>query len=637
MMDGRVLQLLREGYGSQSAGDLVRAEQMYRQALDLDPNSVHGLHVLGVLCGETGRPEEAIDRLRRALSIGGEHAEAHASLGRAYAQLGQLQQAVDHLRRSTEMNPRNAEVFNDLGTAQRWLERPRDAVASYEAALKLDPDSAEFWSNLAAAHNEAKSPDKGLLAVEAALKLDDKLASAWCSKADLLLTHSRYLEAIDCYRKCLELEPDHVTAMINMARAQRDADDPQAALVSLQKALAIEPQSPMALHVLGWVREQMGEFEAAADCYHEAIRAAPKLGTPHYQLAQLKGRRSTDEELATMSSLWEQDDLPPSSRIYLAFGMYRALEQRSEFDRAFEFLAIGNRLTGEKHPYDDIAAARQMDEIVAATESALARLGPAAGQPDPRPVFVLGMPRSGTSLTEQILASHSQVAGAGELSYGSDTVYRSRELTGTAFPGSMELLSAEQMRELGQYYMSRHAPANLAFRFVVDKTPMNYKCVGLLAMALPRARFIHCHRHPVASCFSIYRMPFEVRHTYAHEMNALGRYYSRYWELMKQWHALFPGRILDVRYEDTVADVERQSRRLLDFLGLPFEESVLRFYETERLVKTPSASQVRQPIYSDSLDSWKNYEHHLGPLVENLQPALLDFEKEPALRGLRVT
>ena len=269
---------------------------------------------------------------------------------------------------------------------------------------------------------------------------------------------------------------------------------------------------------------------------------------------------------------------------------------------------------------------------MASTVAAMTRLGPDVGEADSRPVFVLGMPRSGTSLTEQILASHSQVAGAGELSYANDTVVLSRTLTGKAYPRSLEALTAEQMRELGQYYMSRHASANLAFRFVVDKTPLNYKYLGLLAMALPRARFIHCHRHPVASCFSIYRMPFEARHTYAHELTALGRYYSRYWDLTKRWHALFPGRILDVRYEDTIADVERQSRRMLEFLDLPFEEDVLRFYATERLVKTPSASQVRQPIYSDSLDSWKSYERRLGPLIENLRPVLLEFEEAPAAR-----
>jgi len=164
----------------------------------------------------------------------------------------------------------------------------------------------------------------------------------------------------------------------------------------------------------------------------------------------------------------------------------------------------------------------------------------------------------------------------------------------------------------------------------VDKTPTNHEDIGLLALALPHARFIHCHRHPVATCFAIYRMPLDPQHSYAHELTALGRHYCHYWNLMKRWHALFPGRILDVRYEDTVADVERQSRRLLEFLGLPFEEGLLRFYATERLVKTPSASQVRQPIYSDALDSWKNYEHRLRPLIENLQPALRDFEQGTA-------
>jgi hypothetical protein len=167
--------------------------------------------------------------------------------------------------------------------------------------------------------------------------------------------------------------------------------------------------------------------------------------------------------------------------------------------------------------------------------------------------------------------------------------------------------------------MARHSEENLAARYVVDKTPLNFQYIGLLGLALPEAKFIHCHRDPIANCFSIHRMPFDEKQTYAHSLEALGRYYTRYWRFMRSWHELFPSRILDMRYEDTVADIETQSRRMLDFLDLPFEEGVLDYHKNKRLVKTPSASQVRQPIYKDRLAAWKKYEKYLGPLIENIK------------------
>jgi hypothetical protein len=183
----------------------------------------------------------------------------------------------------------------------------------------------------------------------------------------------------------------------------------------------------------------------------------------------------------------------------------------------------------------------------------------------------------------------------------------------------MELLSADQYRELGEYYMSRHPVQRLTGRYVIDKTPLNFQYIGLLSVALPDAKFIHCHREPVGNCFAIHKLPFDKKQTYAHDLVALGKYYGHYRRLMQTWQELLPGRILNVYYEDTVADVEQQSRRMLDFLGLPFEAGVLEFHATRRLVKTPSASQVRQPIYGDSVESWRKYEKHLGPLIECLR------------------
>lgn len=626
---GRALDTLRAGYGAQQAGNPVRAEQLYRQVLAEEPTSVHALLLLGVLCEQSSRPAEAIEHLRGALAVGGDNVDVHAALGRAYFALEEFRPAIEHLRRASELRPGAAPVLVDLGNALAAARLYKEAIASYEAALKIKPNSAEYWTNLAGAHCDARNPDQGLRAIDCALHLKPDLAQAWTVKADLLVAHGRPAEAIVWYRKYLERHPDDIPTLLNLANAQREANEPQAGIATLQKVLDRDPHDPHAMLIMGRFREQLGELEAAKDCFREVIRVAPYMAEAYHQLAQIRGHRSSDDELAAMRSAWDSPDLSTNDRILIAFGLYRALEQRSCYDEAFDYLETGNRLIAEEMPYDGDAVANWMDAAVAGAEAAIARLGRDAGEPDPRPVFVLGMLRSGTTLTEQILASHSQVAAAGEVGYVEDMQQALREITGTAFPGSVEQLSAAQLRELGRYYVSRHADADLQRRYVVDKRPTNHEDIGLLALALPQARFIHCHRHPVASCFAIYRLPFDPQHSYSHELTALARHYCHYWNLMKRWHALFPGRILDVRYEDTVADVEAQSRRLLEFLGLPFEDGVLRYYATERLVTTPSASQVRQPIYSDALDSWKLYEHRLGPLIENLQPAIREFEQVP--------
>jgi tetratricopeptide (TPR) repeat protein len=369
---------------------------------------------------------------------------------------------------------------------------------------------------------------------------------------------------------------------------------------------------------MGVLQEQIGDPQEAVRAFQAAIRVAPGMAIAHYYLSQIRGRKTSDEELAAMQKLWEKADMLPNDRMFTAFGLARAHEQRKQYDKAFEYLELGNEVKAGMQPYDDRETGVFVDSLAESAEALAGRLGPDAGCPDTRPVFVLGMPRSGTSLTEQILASHSEVAGAGELSYAYDTAHRIREMTQQAFPENMLRLSGEQLRELGEYYLSRHKEFNLERRYVVDKTPLNFQYIGLLGLALPNARFIHCHRDPVQNCFSIHKMPFDKKQAYAHSLRALGLYYNRYWALMRRWRALFPGRILDVRYENTVADVEAQARRMLVFLGLPFEAEILDFHKTERLVKTPSASQVRQPIYGDAVQAWRRYEKHMGPLIEAL-------------------
>lgn len=619
-MNSEIQDHLLQAYRSHQAGKLAEAESAYQAILQAEPENVDALNLLGVLYTNNFRPDAAVLCISRALKLQHRQPEAHANIALAYKDQGQLELAVKHFRESIRQDPWQAMVYNNLGNVLREMSQPREAIRVYESALKLDGEFAQCWCNLAAALNEDEQRKPALRAVERALSLEPTMAQAHNNKGDISLAEGKYDEALACYRRATELNPKYVTALINMARTLRDMDRPGEALEIFQHALQLEPNNPEAHHAMGVLQEQVGNQTGAAEAFQSALKVAPGMAIAHYFLAQLRGRKISDQEFSAMLALREHQRMSPHDRMFLSFGLARAYEQQKDYDRAYECIAQGNRIKAEQQPYDDVDTRKFVDSLADTAAALAARLGFAAGIDDERPVFVLGMPRSGTSLVEQVLASHSEVAAAGELPYAYDMAHRVREVTGRAFPENLKLLSPQQLRSLGEYYLSRHRRQNLDARRLIDKTPLNFQYIGLLGLALPGARFIHCYRDPVQNCFSIHKIPFDRKQAYAHSLTGIGQYYLRYWNLMQRWHQLFPGRILDVRYEDTVADLERQSRRMLEFLGLPFEAGVLEYHSNERLVKTPSASQVRQPIYGEALQSWKNYEKHLQPLLDSLGP-----------------
>ena len=614
--------LIREleiGYEAQRAGNLAKAEQFYNKVLAADANNEHALNLLGMLCVNHERSSEAVDLITRALEIDPENSQAHGNLGLAYKDLGKIKLASKHLAESVRLQPNHPVVFNNLGNVLRLLDQPGKAIRAYEQSLKLFPEFAECWSNLSAALNESNQPEPALKAAARAVELDPALAQGYNNQGDILVALARYEDAMASYEKAVELSPQYVAAIINMARTQRDMDQPELGMQTLQKALQIEPRNPETHHVMGVLFEQMGDREKAAQKFLQAIELVPDMTVSYYNLSQIRGRKSSDEELDAMLTLWNREEQSNESKMHLAYGLYRICEQREQFDEAFAYLAAGNKLKARNSTYKDADVAEYLDGSVAGVAGVIERLAGDGGNRSSQLVFVLGMPRSGTSLTEQILASHSEIIGAGEVSFAFDTIHRIKELVGKPYPMNLSDVTADQLTDLGDYYLSRHNDDNLTKTYVIDKSPLNFQYLGLLALALPNARFVHCHRDPVANCFAIHRIPFDKRQSYAHDLAALGEYYSRYRRLMRSWHELFPGRILDVCYEDTVEDIETQSRRLLDFLDLPFEEDVLSFYATKRVVKTPSASQVREPIYKTSVAAWKKYEKHLQPLIDKLK------------------
>ncbi|MBN8431322.1 tetratricopeptide repeat protein [Microbulbifer salipaludis] len=613
--------LLQSGLSLYRQGQLAEAEQKFRAVLAQDASNVAALNLLGMLCVNSERAEEAVTLISSALEVRPQDHQALSNLGLAYRKIGQLEQAEKSLRSALNLNAENPPAWNNLGSVFKDTGRFQEAVKCFDEALKRNPNFALCWSNLAHAFVELDELGNAKRAVERALQLDPSLAEAHYNRGEICRRTSHYAEAVRAYETALQHNPDFYEALLGLATAQREAEDTQAALDTLRQLLRRKPDHAQAHCSLGIIYEQTGDKPRAVECFKEAIRLAPDVITPHYQLAQIKGRTSTPEELAHMEKLCARPGIEndEADAAYLYFGLGEAYDKNGESEKAFAAWSKANAFRAKRFPYDEQKRAADKDALLTnATQFKTRAEAFAVPIAAPRMLFVIGMPRSGTSLTDQVLASHSAIGSLGEVSFAYDMTNRVQALTGTAYPAGMSGLTEQQLAQLAGEYRQRIPQKLAGSAIVLDKTPMNYQCLGLLAEVFPDARFIHCQRNPIDNCFSIFKLPFAHNQEYSHSLAALAHHYGLYEDMMDCWKTLYPGRILDVRYEDTVADLEAQARGMAAFIGVDFEEAMLAFYEARRQVRTPSASQVRQPIYRSAVGAWRPYEQHLQPLIEAL-------------------
>lgn len=613
--------LLLQAYRLQTQGRLADAEQGYRRVLVADRRNVHALNLLGIICLESARADEAVSLIQRALALDASDPEAHANLGLALRAVGRLDDAAGSLRRSVQINPGNPVVLNNLGNVLLESQRTDEAVASFRAALRLDDRYVDALINLSAALLAKEQADGAMAAAARAVELAPAFAAAHNALGDALLKLTRYDPASACFEQALRRDATSLDARIGLSAALKELGDPTRAEALLREVVARQADHAAAHNSLGVLLEQRGEAAGAAAAFRAAMAANPRYANAYYQLAQLKGSRLTDEEIAATRAFYGEPNLHDELRSPLAFALACICERAGDIGASFRHLAEGQAIKAKACPYDDSKVADYHRRIARAMPPGWRRpdrLVPAQG---PQPVFVLGMPRSGTSLAEQILSSHPQVAGAGEVSLMEDTIHEAVRVSGQPFPECVASLSGAQLNELGQFYLQRLLRRASAERYVVDKTPMNFQYIGFITAILPGARIVHCRREPMDNCLSIFKLPFEPAHTYAHDLQALGRYYRHYSELMTHWEQLAADRMIALQYEAVVADLPAQTSRLVQFLDLEPDTRMLEFYKTERLVKTPSASQVRQPIYQDSVQVWRRYGDALRPLAVALEVA----------------
>ncbi|GMG87944.1 tetratricopeptide repeat-containing sulfotransferase family protein [Biformimicrobium ophioploci] len=616
-MDQAAVKLLQQGFALQKQGNFDAAEQHYHKVLAAHPHNEFALNLLGVVALRREEFDKAVSFLQRAARANSRDPDTFSNLGLAFKEQGEFEQACTAFEKALSLKP-NPVTANNLGNSRAALGDHRKAAECFQAALRMQPDYPDCMLNFARTLIELRDftgVNKLLSAVE---QRQPRNAELFCIRGESEIAQSHFDEALPTLKQVLELDPTSNPARLALSTAAKQLGDAEQAEQLLRDALSQEPDNAEAHTHLGVLMEQLGRFDAAAASFREAIARNGKQASAYYQLSKLKEHGLGPSELENIERLLGDQSLHAILRGPLLFALATHCEKQGDYSRSLELFKEGNRIRAAGARYDrDIE--RQYAKFCEETFPAPAA-GAASGQQDqtPAPIFVVGMPRSGTTLTAQILSAHSKVENLGEVSFISDLAMQASKITGQPFPQCCGFLDEQALQTLQEGYRKRARLRWPAAEFVVDKTPMNFNFIGFIRQIFPEAPIIYCKRNAMDNCLSIFKLPFDENQSYSHDLTALGQSYCQHEAIMALWKTLYPDEILESSYEEVVADPEARTRQMLDFIGLPFEPEVLEFYRRDSMVLTPSAEQVRQPIYRTSVDKWKRYGDGLKPLQDAL-------------------
>jgi tetratricopeptide (TPR) repeat protein len=599
----------------------IEAEATLRGVIEAAPSFAKPAEDLGYLLVQANRPAEALPFLERATRLDPSLERAWFNLGKAFAMLGRGKEADAAFEKSFDLSPERRLMA--LAAEHQKEGRLEEAERIYRRVLQQNPRNVDALRLLAQVASRADHADDAERMLQEAIRLAPDFMLAILDLGQLLKEQDRYAEAITCFDRAIALEPTQVQAhFMRAATLARASFTPEAA-AAYRHCLELRPRHAGALLGLGHVLKATGDYAGAVASYDDCIRLTPDSGETYWSLANLKTYRFDDAAIATMESHAASESLGTQSRVNFLFALGKAFEDRGDYGRAWDFYREGNERQRAAVRYDPVQTELMNDRLIEVyTAEFLASLA-GGGDPDGAPVFILGLPRSGSTLLEQILASHSEVEGTAELPYVGRlaTSLNLNRPSGINYPEAMRELSPANVAALGAGYLAlaRVHRRTGAPRFI-DKMPNNFPNVGLIALMLPNAKIIDARRHPLDACFSCWRQLFAKGQNFTYDLTEIGEYYLQYQRMMDHWARVLPGRVLTVQYEEVVSDLEAQVRRLLEYCGLPWQGACLRFHESSRAVRTPSAEQVRQPIYDRSVGHWRRYERHLGELLAVIEP-----------------
>jgi tetratricopeptide (TPR) repeat protein len=577
----------RQALACAQADRIGEALQLYQKICEIDPRDAESWFMVGTLYGRMGRVAEAEAALRKTVALQPDSAAAYLNLGQTLELQGRLAEAEECFRRAVALKADLADAHVSLGRLSQQGGDMHAAIAHYEKAIQLNP-------SLLAAH---------------------------LSRAKACIHMCAYDAAADSISQALRLDPDNVGAYYDLAGVRIGQGLYGDALHDIRRALQLKPDYVEATAVEAYILERLSDYQAALECLTPVLdryQDYPEVAMVYASLAHFT--KDYDGAIARLESLLAKDGLAEKHRTQIHFNLGQLYDKRGEYAQAFAHYRAGNQLipaTFDARAWRD----RITDLIDMFSHDAMTR-APRADKRSGRPIFIVGMPRSGTTLVEQILSMYPEVAAAGELmdiSLLADELQESLEHTSPA--KDISRLSREQCDSSAQRYLDLLGGRYPNALRVTDKMPQNFLHLGWIALLFPGARVIHCVRDPMDTCLSCYFQMFTGDHPYAYDLASLGEYYRQYQRLMRHWRKVLDIPIFEVRYEDLVREPEQLGRAMVEFCGLAWDPSCLEFYKSERTVATASSQQVRRPIYSSSLGRWQHYADHLEPLKQALAGA----------------
>ncbi len=601
-----------------SAKQLDAAAASFRLALELDPNHAEAHNRLGTILKQQGKLDEAAKAHGRALQIRPDYAGAHTNLGSVLKAQGRLDQAALAHQRALQINPQFSAAHFNLGNVLYTQQRLSDSASSYRRALQIDPNFVQAHTSLGNVLRDQGEHEQAIAAHRNALQLAPDYAEAHRNLGDAFRAQGNLALAADSYRRAIEIEPDFAQAHSNLGHVlcrQRQVDE---AVAAHRQALRIEPQNAENHVSLGSALRDRGQLQEAATCYERALQLKPDHAEANWNWATGRRFSSRDRhEIERLEGLLSKATMSSTDRATFHFTLGKMYDDIRQWQAAFANYRKGNQLSDPE--FDTDIWKDRVDLLIDLFPGKMPDAKKLPGRNHRLPIFIVGMPRSGTTLVEQVLASHPLVFGAGELDeIGQLSSDLGAEMVGQGgYPRCLATMEESVGSRMADKYLRRLADLSGDAPRVIDKMPGNFVHLGLISLILPGATVIHARRNAKDACLSCFFQRFtEV--PFASNLRTLGICYRHYERLMDHWRHVLPKTMYEVDYEDLVRDTEQVARDLLEFCGLNWHSDCLRFFDSSRNVQTASNWQVRQPMYQTSIDRYKNYEEFLGPLNDAL-------------------
>ncbi len=654
MVFNKLMSPMDHGVALYQNGRYAEAEAAFNTYLKVNPNNINALHLLALSVFQQRRLPDAERILRSAVKKNKKISKLHHSLGQVQEAQGKLDNALSSLTTASKLDPNNEWIHINKAIVLGKLKRTSEAISSARYVLKINHNNVTAKATLGQLLWQQGDNIAAKKALNEALELQPNFVQALSHLGTILFSEGNLDAAEEYLRKAENIGPPHPEVLCNLTGVLLAKEDHHALDYSL-KAVKLSPKYPNAYLYLGRALEQVGQWDEAFTAYSKALQLQPnsklasiglagaemnlgqfdkakelcwkELGrNPHFLeaysiLLELEDPENIRDKLEFIEQLYNKSEYSDKEKWRTAFSLAHFYEKDAQYKKSFDILMDANRL--KRSIYDDFLEDERcfFNNIQSVFTKDFINKRVDYGLSDKTPIFILGMPRSGTTLTEQILASHSQVFGSGELQYISNSL---RNLTNSLlyidYPEAVKSLNPSEYTKIASWYLDKIRDKDTDALKITDKLPHNFLNLGIIRILFPHAKVIHCKRNPIDNCLSIYKQNFTDKHKYAYDLAELGHYYLLYRDLMDHWRSVLPNEyILEVEYEDIVADQEGMTRRLLEFCDLPWEEGCLQFHKTKRAILTASQKQVRRKIYSDSIKLWQHYEKQLQPLIEVLQ------------------